>query len=173
MTRLRSIDSLHATTLRPSVQGWVLSHLIDWVEKQGINSTSIRSLPGLADLRDPDLRVPEASVEAAWRLGTTLTHDEALGVHLAMWLRSSSEGALVQCWVLQGGSGGGAWATLATASWRLLPDPGHSRPQASNVGALVTGYASEHSHADLVAPIHRIERFLGTQLDAPRGRSII
>jgi AraC-like DNA-binding protein len=43
----------------------------------------MRTLPGLADLTDPDLRVPEASVEAAWRLATTLTHDDAVGVHLA------------------------------------------------------------------------------------------
>jgi hypothetical protein len=40
----------------------------------------------MADLTDPDLRVPEASVEAAWRLAATLTHDDAIGVHLATWL---------------------------------------------------------------------------------------
>ena len=40
----------------------------------------------MADLTDPDLRVPEASVEAAWRLAATLTHDDAVGIHLAEWL---------------------------------------------------------------------------------------
>lgn len=37
----------------------------------------------MADLTDPDLRLPEASVEAAWRLATTLTRNDAIGVHLA------------------------------------------------------------------------------------------
>jgi AraC-like DNA-binding protein len=37
----------------------------------------------LADLMDPDLRVPEASVETAWRLATTMTGDAAIGVHVA------------------------------------------------------------------------------------------
>ena len=40
----------------------------------------------MSDLADPDLRVPEASVEAAWRLAATSTHDPAVGVHLAEWL---------------------------------------------------------------------------------------
>jgi len=70
----------------PSVQGWVLPHLISWVEQQGVDAASIRKLPGMTDLTDPDLRVPESSAEAAWRLATTLTHDEAIGVHLATWL---------------------------------------------------------------------------------------
>jgi AraC-like DNA-binding protein len=53
------------------------------VETQGFGGTSIRRLPGLADLRDPDVRVPEASVETAWRLATTLTGDAVIGVHVA------------------------------------------------------------------------------------------
>jgi hypothetical protein len=36
----------------------------------------------MGELTDPDLRVPEASVEEAWRLATTLTNDHAIGVHL-------------------------------------------------------------------------------------------
>jgi len=60
-----------------------LPHLIAWVETQGFDGTSIRRLPGLADLTDPDLRVPEASVEAAWGLATTFTGDAVIGVHLA------------------------------------------------------------------------------------------
>jgi len=86
VTWLGSIDTLRATTSGLSVQGWVLPHLIGWVEQQGIDAASIRKLPRMADLTDPDLRVPEASVEAAWRLATTLTHDDAIGVHLATWL---------------------------------------------------------------------------------------
>jgi AraC-like DNA-binding protein len=71
------------TTRGPSVQGWVLPHLIDWAGRLGLDGASIRRLPGLTDLGDPDLRVPEASVEAAWRLATGATDDEAIGVHLA------------------------------------------------------------------------------------------
>jgi AraC-like DNA-binding protein len=77
---------LRTTSLGPSVQGWVLPHLIAWVEQQGFDGTSIRRLPGLADLTDPDLRVPEVSVETAWRLATTLTGDAVIGVHVAEWL---------------------------------------------------------------------------------------
>ena len=65
------------------MQAWLLPHLIAWVESQAFDGASIRRLFGLADLTDPDLRLPEASVEAAWRLAATLTHDEAIGVHVA------------------------------------------------------------------------------------------
>jgi AraC-like DNA-binding protein len=71
------------TTTGPSVQGWVLPYLIGWVEQQGMDVASIQALPGMADATDPGLRVPEASVEAAWRLASTLTRDHAIGVHLA------------------------------------------------------------------------------------------
>jgi AraC-like DNA-binding protein len=67
----------------PSVQGWVLPHLIRWVEEQGADASAIRNLRGMADLSDPDLRVPEASVDAAWRLAAALTNDDAVGVHVA------------------------------------------------------------------------------------------
>jgi AraC-like DNA-binding protein len=86
MKRLRAIDLVRPTKPGPSVQAWLLPHLIAWVEEQGIDASPIRKLPGMADLTDPDLRVPEASVEAAWRLAATLTRDEAIGVHLAEWL---------------------------------------------------------------------------------------
>lgn len=65
------------------MQGWVLPHLIAWVERQGLGCASIRELPGVADLDDPDLSVPESSVETAWRLAAALTHDDAIGVHVA------------------------------------------------------------------------------------------
>jgi len=68
------------------VQAWILPHLIAWVESEGVDATSIRNVPGLADLADPDLRVPETSVESVWRLAATLTSDSAIGVHVAEFL---------------------------------------------------------------------------------------
>ena len=65
------------------MQGWVLPHLVAWVDKQGCDGTSISRLPGLADLTDPDTRVPEALAETAWRMATTMTGDAAIGVHVA------------------------------------------------------------------------------------------
>src|ERR1700752_250232 len=76
------MSSLGSGASGPSVQGWVLPYLIEWVETRGFDAASIRKLRGMAELTDPDLRVPEASVEEACRLGTTLTNDEAGGVHL-------------------------------------------------------------------------------------------
>jgi hypothetical protein len=36
----------------------------------------------MADLTDPDLHVAEGSVEGAWQLASTLTHDDAIGIHV-------------------------------------------------------------------------------------------
>ena len=69
--------------IAPSVQGWVLPHLIAWVESRRVNAAPIRRLFGRTRLADPDVRVPEAVTEMAWRLAATLTRDEALGIHLA------------------------------------------------------------------------------------------
>jgi Arabinose-binding domain of AraC transcription regulator, N-term len=69
--------------IAPSVQGWVLPHLIAWVESRGVNASPIRRLFGRTRLMDPNVRVPEAVTEKAWRLAATLTCDEALGIHLA------------------------------------------------------------------------------------------
>src|SRR5436190_23575983 len=80
------MDQLRAGTPGPTVQGWVLPHLIRWVESQGGGARSIQALPGMADLADPDVRVAEASVEAAWGLAASLTRDDAVGLHLAEWL---------------------------------------------------------------------------------------
>ena len=66
-----------------SVQGWVLPHLIAFVESRDVDAASIRSLFGRMKLEDPNSRVPEALTERAWTLATTLTGDEALGIHLA------------------------------------------------------------------------------------------
>ena len=67
----------------PSVQGWVLPHLIARVESNRVNASSIRRLFGRTRLEDPGVRVPEAVTEMACRLAATLTRDEALDVHLA------------------------------------------------------------------------------------------
>ena len=67
----------------PSVQGWVLPHLIAWVESRGVNASPIRRLFGATRLVDPSVRVTEVAAETAWRLAATLTCDDALGVHLA------------------------------------------------------------------------------------------
>jgi AraC-like DNA-binding protein len=64
----------------------VLPYLIAWVEEQRGDASAIRTLPGMSDLSDPDRRVAESSVEAAWRLAAALTRDPAVGVHLAEWL---------------------------------------------------------------------------------------
>src|ERR1044072_6013965 len=81
VSRLGTISSLRSGASGPSVQGWVLPHLIAWVETQGFDAAPIRTLRGMAELTDPDLRVPEASVEEAWQLATTLTNDPAIGGH--------------------------------------------------------------------------------------------
>ena len=65
-----------------SVQGWVLPHLIAWVESRDVSAAPIRRLFGRTRLDDPDVRVAEAVAETAWRLAATLTNDEALGIHL-------------------------------------------------------------------------------------------
>jgi AraC-like DNA-binding protein len=66
-----------------SVQGWVLPHLIAWVESRNVRAAPIRRLFGRMRLEDPSIRVPEAVTETAWRLAATLTCDDALGIHLA------------------------------------------------------------------------------------------
>src|SRR5262245_38599710 len=67
----------------PTVQGWLLPHLINWVGAQGCDTTSIRNLAGLGDLADPDIRLPESVVEAAWRSAASVTGDPAIGLHVA------------------------------------------------------------------------------------------
>jgi AraC-like DNA-binding protein len=69
--------------IAPSVQGWVLPHLIGWVESCRVDASPLRKLFGQTRLLEPSVRVPEAVTERAWRLASTLTRDEALGIHLA------------------------------------------------------------------------------------------
>src|SRR4051812_10190665 len=66
-----------------SVQGWVLPHLITWVESRSADAAPLRRLFGRTRLDDPNTRVPEAVTEKAWGLAATLTGDDALGIHLA------------------------------------------------------------------------------------------
>ena len=67
----------------PTVQACALPYLIAWVEQCGFDSADIRQLPGLADLSDPEHRVPEASVQKAWSRAAALTDDDAIGIHVA------------------------------------------------------------------------------------------
>ena len=77
-----SSGQTHAV-IASSVQGWVLPHLIAWVEGCNASAAPIRRLFGQTRLDDPNVRVPEAVTETAWRLAATLTRDDALGIHLA------------------------------------------------------------------------------------------
>ena len=72
-----------SAAISSSVQGWILPHLIGWVEGRNVDPAPIRRLFGRTKLEDPNIRVPEAATETAWRLAATLTSDEALGIHLA------------------------------------------------------------------------------------------
>jgi AraC-like DNA-binding protein len=75
--------SVRGESKGPTVQAWAVPHLIACVEAQGVDASSIRALRWLGDLGDPDVRVPEVAVEAAWRLAAELTQDDALGIHVA------------------------------------------------------------------------------------------
>lgn len=77
---------MRANQRSPSVQGWLLPHLLAWVESRGEDSTSLRRLLATTDLTDPDVRVAETTVQTVWQTAATLTHDEAIGLHLAEFL---------------------------------------------------------------------------------------
>lgn len=66
-----------------SVKGWVLPHLVEWVERHGADASGIRRLLGVVPMEDPDVRVPEPTADAVWRLAAAVTGDDALGVHIA------------------------------------------------------------------------------------------
>src|SRR3982750_3571250 len=86
------MDSGHnRAVIASSVQGWVLPHLIAWVERCDVDAAPIRRLFGRTKLDDPRVRVPEARTDTAWRLAATLTDDDALGIHL---VESLPRGAL-------------------------------------------------------------------------------
>jgi AraC-like DNA-binding protein len=67
----------------PTVQAWVLPHLIAWVAGRGIDTKPILNLPGLAAVDDPDARIPEKTAEAAWQMAADLTGEPAVGVRVA------------------------------------------------------------------------------------------
>jgi AraC-like DNA-binding protein len=73
---------------RGSVLGWVVPLLAAYVTEQGHDADPILQLIGIRgrDLKDPDLRVPEAASREAWRLAMVMTADEAIGLHVARWL---------------------------------------------------------------------------------------
>ena len=76
---------MHRRFAGPSAKCWVIAYLISCVEGQGADAAGIRALPGVEDLSDadPDRRVPEATMAAAWRLASESTRDPALGIHVA------------------------------------------------------------------------------------------
>ena len=69
--------------IAPSVQGWVLPHLLAWVESRGGDASRMRRLFGRTRLEDPSARVSEEAADTTWRLAATLTGDDALGIHFA------------------------------------------------------------------------------------------
>jgi len=73
---------------RGTVLGWVVPLLAAYVKEQGHDADPILNLRGFRDrdLKDPDVRVPEAASREAWRLAMVMTRDEAIGLHIAQWL---------------------------------------------------------------------------------------
>jgi AraC-like DNA-binding protein len=86
VTARRAATPVSRIARGPTVQAWVLPHLINWVNEVGGDAAAIRRLPGLENVSDPDLRLPESAVENAWRLAAALTGDDAIGIHVAMFL---------------------------------------------------------------------------------------
>jgi AraC-like DNA-binding protein len=117
------------------VQAWLLPYVIAWVENQGIDSAPFRRLPELGDLSDPDARVPESAAEAVWRLAATLTHDPAIGLHIA---ESLPRGALdlVEFAFRSSASLGAALGRLARYG-RVLSDRVAARLDARGEGLLL------------------------------------
>jgi AraC-like DNA-binding protein len=119
----------------PSAQGWVLPHLVAWVDKQGCDAAAIQRLPGLADLKDPDIRVPEASVETAWRLAMTMTGNAGIGVHLA---ESLPRGALdLVEYAFRSSASLGAGLERLARYGRVLSDRVAARMEARGEGLLL------------------------------------
>jgi AraC-like DNA-binding protein len=122
-------------TMGPSVQGWVLPHLIACVEGQGANASALRQIPGFSNLDDPDVRVPEAAVETAWRSAAALTRDEALGVHVA---ESLPRGALdLVEYAFRSSASLAAGVERLARYGRVLTDRVAARTEAANSGLLL------------------------------------
>jgi len=77
---------------RGSVLGWVVPLLAAYVKELGHDEAPILQLTGIRgrDLKDPDIRVPEAASREAWRLAMAMTGDEAIGLRIAQWLPRGS-----------------------------------------------------------------------------------
>jgi hypothetical protein len=114
--------------IAPSVQGWVLPHLVAWVESRSGNASPIRRLFGRTRLEDPNVRVPQAVTEMAWRLAATLTRDEALGIHLA---ESLPRGAL----------------DLVEYALRSIPSLGNGLDRLARYGRLLSDRVAARTHA--------------------------
>ena len=83
MTSIPPPASVRGRSAGPTVQAWVLPHLLAWVGNRGVDTQPILNLPGLAALDDPDARIPEKTAEAVWRMAADLTGDAALGIRVA------------------------------------------------------------------------------------------
>jgi AraC-like DNA-binding protein len=128
--RPASAGSSHGRALiPPSVQGWVLPHLITFVESRGADVAPMRRLFGRTRLVDPSVRVSEAAAEEAWRLAATLTGDEALGVHFA---ESLPRGAL----------------DLIEYSLRSSPTLGDGIDRLARYGRLLSDRVAVRTHRD-------------------------
>jgi transcriptional/translational regulatory protein YebC/TACO1 len=65
----------------------VLPHLLAWVESQHGDARALREITSTADLSDPDLRVPEAMMDAAAALEKSLGEPESVK---AVWRAQNS-----------------------------------------------------------------------------------
>jgi AraC-like DNA-binding protein len=135
MAQPASLIKTRAMDPGPTVQGWVLPYLISWVDRQGCDSSPIRQLRGLADLADPDVRVPEATAEMAWRLAAALTRDEAIGIHVA---ESLPRGALdLLEYALRSSASVGAGLERLARYGRVLSDRVTARMESDGDGLLL------------------------------------
>src|SRR5262245_5984444 len=77
---------------RGSVLGWVIPLLAAYVEHCGHDPSQILNLEGIRgrDLKDPDVRIPQAAAREAWRLTAAMTDGDATGLRIAEWLPKGS-----------------------------------------------------------------------------------
>jgi len=134
----------------PSVQGWVLPHLLAWIESRGVNASSIRRLFGRTELVDPNVRVPEAVTEMAWRQAATLTGDEALGIHLA---ESLPRGAL----------------DLIEYSLRSSPSLGHGLDRLARYTRLISDRVAARIHREGASVLFLVRDIATTPLQPARA----
>jgi AraC-like DNA-binding protein len=134
----------------PSVQGWVLPHLIAWVESRGVSASPIRRLFGQTKLADPNVRVPEALFETAWRHAAALTGDEALGIHL---VESLPRGAL----------------DLIEYALRSSPSLGHGLDRLARYGRLLSDRVAARIHREGASLLFLVHDSATTPLQPARA----